>query len=301
MLGIVAAGPVIIEAAINGSTAKERNPNVPREPAEIARDALDCLAEGAAVVHNHIDRVGLSGEAAAARYLEGWRPVLRERPDALVYPTINFGAPGHRHNYDHIRPLAESGSLRIGLSDPGSCSNGGVDDDGVPRGARVYCNSYDDIAVHLGLCEEHRLGVSLAIIEPGFLRVVLAWWGAGRLPVGAMVKLYFSDHRHHPPGFGLPPTASSLAAYLDMLDGCPLPWSVSVFGGDVVGCGLAQLALERGGHLHVGLEPYAGPDAPTNAELVGAAVELCAKAGRPVASCDEAALLMGLPDRPGGA
>jgi uncharacterized protein (DUF849 family) len=297
MLCIVADGPVIIEAAINGSTAKEHNPHVPREPNEIAADALACLAAGAAVVHNHIDLAGVSGEAAAARYLEGWRPVLRARPDALVYPTINFGAPGRPHNYDHIRPLAASGLLRIGLSDPGSVSTGGVDDDGVPRGARVYCNSYDDIAVHLGLCEEHRLGVSLAIIEPGFLRAVLAWWRAGRLPEGAMVKLYFCDHRQHPPGFGLPPTEAALAAYLDMLEGCPLPWSVSVFGGDVVGSGLAQLALDRGGHLHLGLEPYAGPDTPTNVELVAAAVELCAKAGRPVASCAEAALVMNLPER----
>jgi uncharacterized protein (DUF849 family) len=247
------------------------------------------------VVHNHIDLAGVPGEEAAARYLEGWRPILAERPDALVYPTINFGAPGQPHDYSHITPLARSGLLRIGLSDPGSLNNGGLGDDGVPRGDRVYRNTYDDIAGHFRLCEAHRLGVSLAIMEPGFLRTVLAWWRAGHLPPGAMVKLYFCDARERPPGFGLPPIPSALAAYLDLLDGCPLPWSVSVFGGDVVGSGLAQLAIERGGHLHVGLEPYAGEDTPTNVELVRGAVEVCDKVGRPVASCDDAALLMGLP------
>src|SRR5215467_5583883 len=33
-----------------------------------------------------------------------------------------------------------------------------------------------------------------------------------------------------------------------------LPWSAAVLGGDVVGCGLAELAIRRGGHVRVGLE-----------------------------------------------
>ena len=48
--------PVIIEAAINGVTAPERNPAVPRSPAEIAADAVRCLAAGAAIVHSHARR-----------------------------------------------------------------------------------------------------------------------------------------------------------------------------------------------------------------------------------------------------
>ncbi|HEY2304222.1 MAG TPA: 3-keto-5-aminohexanoate cleavage protein [Acidimicrobiales bacterium] len=291
---------VIIEAALNGATTKEQNRHVPRQPGEIASDALACLGAGAAVVHNHIDLTGVSGEVAADRYLEAWRPVLAARPDALVYPTINFGDPGRPHDYHHIPPLAASGLLRIGLSDPGSVTVGELNDGGLPAGSRVYANSYDDIAGHFQLCRDHRLGVSLAIMEPGFLRTVLAWWRAGRLPTGAMVKLYFCDDRYRRSSFGLPPTPAALAVYREMLEGCPLPWSVSVFGGDVVGCGLAELAVELGGHLHVGLEPYAGEGTPTNLELVEEAVAVCQKVGRPVASCDEAALVMDLPFRPEG-
>jgi 3-keto-5-aminohexanoate cleavage enzyme len=291
----VATNPVIIEAALNGATTKQRNRNVPREPSEIAEEALACLAAGAALVHNHIDLVGVSGTVAAARYLEAWEPVLAARPDALVYPTINFGAPGRPHDYNHITPLATSGLLRIGLSDPGSVTTGDTATDGPPAGSRVYANSYDDIAGHFQLCHDHHLGVSLAIMEPGFLRTVTSWWRAGRLPQGAMVKLYFCDDRYRRASFGMPPTPAALDVYQEMLDGCPLPWSVSVFGGDVVGCGLAELAVERGGHLHVGLEPYGGPGMPTNVELVDQAVAICQKVGRPVASCDEAAHLMDLP------
>jgi hypothetical protein len=52
----------------------------------------------------------------------------------------------------------------------------------------------------------------------------------------------------------LPPTRAALDAYLEMLDGASLPWAVAVIGGDVIASGLARLALERGGHLRVGLE-----------------------------------------------
>jgi uncharacterized protein (DUF849 family) len=288
--------PVVIEAAINGVTPKSRNPNVPILPEEIAADALACFEAGAAVVHNHSDVVMVAGDVAAERYLEGWRPVLAERPDALLYPTVNVGVTVDE-SYAHIRPLAEGGGLRIGLCDLASVNLGGRDADGVPTGGFVYTNTFDDGAHQIGLCRELGLGPSLAIFEPGFLRTALAWHAAGRLPPGAMVKLYFGGEHGYLGGatFGLPPTERALEAYLELLQGSGLPWSVSVFGGDVVGCGLARLALERGGHLHLGLEAYDGPRTPTNAELVAEAVALCADAGRPVTTSSEAAELLGLP------
>jgi len=93
----------------------------------------------------------------------------------------------------------------------------------------------------------------------------------------------------------MPPTRASLEAYLTMLEGTELPWSVAVLGGDVVASGLARLAVERGGHLRVGLEDHAGPRAPTNEELVREAVRVAEAAGRPVATCGDAAALLGLP------
>jgi uncharacterized protein (DUF849 family) len=289
----VPAAPVIIEAAINGQTTRERNPHVARTPEEISADALACIEAGAAIIHNHIDRSGLSEGEAAERYLEGWRPVLTARPDALLYPTIHFGPP---MSYEHLVPLAESGLLRIGLTDPGSVNLGGVDVHGVPAGRFVYANSFATIARAFEICTAHRLGPSLAIYEPGFLRTTLAWWRAGRLPVGAMVKLYFStDQGLGGAPFGLPPTSTALDAYLELLEGCDLPWAVSVVGGDVTTSEVATLALERGGHLHLGLEFYGGPDTPTNVDLVNRAVELCTKSGRPVASPEQAATILRLP------
>lgn len=296
----MASSPVIIEAAINGVTTKAVNPNTPLHPEEIAAEALACIDAGAAIVHNHVDVFAAPGDVSASRYLDAWRTILAERPNALLYPTAN-GGPDVQTSYAHIAPLAEAGVLRISLCDPGSVNLGGLGDDGLPAGSLVYSNSFDDIRFQLGLCTQYGLGPSLSIFEPGFLRAALAWWRAGQLPAGAMVKLYFGGAAGYLGGarggatFGLPPTAAALEAYLDVLGQCNLPWSVAVLGGDVLDGDFAQLALERGGHLRVGLEDYAGPRQPTNIELVREAVERCGMAGRQVATCDEAAEMLGFP------
>ncbi|OBG87933.1 hypothetical protein A5698_25425 [Mycobacterium sp. E136] len=286
--------PVIIECAINGVTPKATNPHVPVIPPEVAADALACIQAGAAIVHNHIDLPGVSVERAVERYLEGWRPILDARPDALLYPTIHLDADG-ACSYEHLVALAAAG-MRIGITDPGSVNLGGRDADGLPSGDFVYRNSFAVIGRAFDICRDGRLGPSLAIYEPGFLRATLAWWRAGRLPTGAMIKLYFSTERGYLGApFGLPPTERALDTYLELLDGCDIPWAVSLVGGDLCTDRLAELALERGGNLHVGLEFYGGDRTPTNVDLVSEAVALCRRVGRPVATPDQAARILRLP------
>lgn len=286
--------PVIIECAVNGVTSKATNPHVPVEPSEIATDALACIEAGAAIIHNHIDLSGVSVERAVERYLEAWGPVLDARPDALLYPTIHFDTNGSC-SYEHLIPLAAAG-MRVGITDPGSVNLGVRDADGLPSGGFVYRNSFDVIGRAFDICRDAQLGPSLAIYEPGFLRATMAWWRAGQLPAGAMIKLYFSTERGYLGApFGLPPTERALEAYLEVLDGCDVPWAVSIVGGDLCADRLAGLALERGGNLHVGLEFYGGDRTPTNVDLVAEAVSLCQRFGRPIATPDEAARILGLP------
>jgi 3-keto-5-aminohexanoate cleavage enzyme len=284
--------PVIIEAAVNGATKKDRNPNVPVSPEEIAADALACLEAGASIVHAHCDPVAGPDDEVAERYLAAFRPVWSARPDALLYPTVNFAGGGL--SFGHLPILREAG-LRVGILDPGSVNLGGLGPDGLPAGAFVYANSFDRIAEVFALHEAHGLGPSLAIYEPGFLRATIAYWRAGRLPAGTMIKLYLAEDRGYMGApFGLPVTPAALEAYLEILGDCPVPWDVSAVGGDLGRSPVASLALERGGHLHLGLEFYGGERVPTNVELVREAVSLCSTAGRPVATCAEAAEILSL-------
>jgi len=276
--------PVVIEAAINGVTSKEQNPHVPRLPAEIAADALRCLAAGATIVHHHIDAVMVDGPTAAAHYLECWRPVWVADPDALLYPTVNAGPVDQ--SFAHF-PLLAAAGCRIGVVDVAS----------VNLGDFVYLNSRSDVDHQLRVCAEHRLAPSLAVFEPGFLRIILCLWSAGRLPAGAMIKLYFGGEDGYLGGvFGLPPTERAFEAYMSMLEGCPLPWSAAVLGGDIVDSGIARLTLERGGHLHVGLEDWSANGRVSNEELVVTAGALCAEVGRPVATHDQTIAVLGLPE-----
>jgi 3-keto-5-aminohexanoate cleavage enzyme len=291
--------PVVLEVALNGLTSPEKNRHVPRTPGELRRDAVACLAAGAAILHAHSPDMRATGDDAARDYLAAWRPILAERPDALWYPTL-CQAAGMAAMCAHWEPLTKAVTLRIGAFDPGSTNLGMPGADGLPSGV-VYGISYDDVRIAFALCERLRLGPSLGIYEPGALRTVLAWQRAGRLPRGTLVKLYFGgDYGLFAtrPGvsFGLPPTERALDAYLELLEGSGLPWSVSVWGGDLMATPIARRALERGGHLHVGIEEFYAPERePTNLELVREAAALAAAVGRPLASPAEAAELLDLP------
>jgi len=284
--------PVIIEVAINGVSTKEQNPRVPITPEEVARDALACIEAGAAVIHNHSTVFGQGPEASADAYQAGWAAVFAARPDALIYPTVDYDENGV--SYEHLAVLAGRGALRIGICDPGSINLGGMGENG-PEGI-VYANSYEVIGRALDIHARHRLGPSFAIYEPGFLRTVLAFRNKGRVPPGAMLKFYFStEHGLFGAPFGMPPTVKALEMYLDILGDCPIPWAVSVVGGDAGRSEVAAAALELGGHLHVGLEFFHGQRQPSNVELVQEAVALCQRSGRPVATPVEAAQILGLP------
>ncbi len=291
--------PLIIEAALNGATPKTRNPNTPITPAELTAEALEAMQAGAAIVHTHIERMDLTGDEAAARYMEAYAPILDQRPDAILWGTVATG-PDVEARFGHYRPLARAG-VRMGAFDPGSVNLGTHGPDGLPGASVLYATTYRDIAWLADLHDQERLGPAIAIYEPGWLRTTLAYERAGKLPAGAFVKLYFGgrynfiDGKRSDVTFGLPPTQRALDAYLELLEGSSLPWAVAAIGDDVVETGLAQLAIERGGHVRVGLEDFGGERKPENLELIAEAVALANKAGRPVATPTDAARILKLP------
>jgi uncharacterized protein (DUF849 family) len=290
--------PVVLEVALNGVTKKAQNPAAPETHAEIAADALACFTAGAAIVHTHTTRPSPTPKACAEDYLAAYRPVLAERPDAILYPTVGFGIDG-RGRYDHAAHLAAAGAIRQSVLDPGSVNLGASGPDGQPRPMDfVYVNSPSDVRYMTEICRKHGLGPSIAIFEPGWLRVVLAMQRAGTLPPGALVKLYFAAGGYlagGEPSFGAPPIGEAFEMYMAMLRGSDLTWAVAVLGGGIFDTPIAELAVQRGGHLRVGLEDFAG--AKSNVDEVRRARALCEKHGRRLATCAEAEQLLGIPAR----
>ena len=288
--------PVIIEVALNGGTPRSVSPRVPQTTDEIVADALACIDAGASIVHHHNEEPVLGGDGnhSPQPYAAAWRRIRQTHPNAIFYPTMGGGGPGIaiERRYAHIEALADMGLLDLGLVDPGTTNIGRFDAAGAPRAeALVYQNTYADAVYMIEACRKRGLGMSVSIFEPGFVRVIVGYLRAGRLPSGAFIKFYFGGPRA---GFGLPPTRTALDAYLEMLAEWSLPWLVSVQGGDLIGDrAFARYVVERGGHLQVGLEP--NPDrARGNRELVEAAVALCAQIGRRPATIDETRALLAL-------
>ena len=276
--------PLIIEAAISPI----RRDAPAHTPDEIVAESNACLAAGAAIIHSHHDG-RLDTQGAIDELKSEWSRVLAGHPGAIFYPGFVRGADIAAKTA-HLVPLAEAGVLGLVPIDPGSVSMGELDDQGLPAYSNQYVNSYQDSNHVVAIAARCRLGLSVGVYEPGFLRVALAYAVAGRLPSGTQVKLYFGgDLSVYTPGkraisYGLPPTQPSLEAYLAMLEGTNLSWSVRLSGGSLVDSPIARTVLERGGHLRVGIEDDAGASGATNEELVRAAVALAAQVGRPVAS-----------------
>ncbi|MCB2048181.1 MAG: 3-keto-5-aminohexanoate cleavage protein [Novosphingobium sp.] len=295
---MTASTPLVIVASINGDRSKEDNPNVPRSDAEIVECALACYDAGSAIVHAHPPSRAATGTEAADDYLKAWAPIREARPGGIWYPTLTRELGGE---ITHILALDDRIGMHFGCVDPGGVPFARLDAQGIPKGY-FYTNSLDSISADFTALRERKLGVQLAIFEPHYLRIVLAFQAAGALPDGAVLNLYFSG-RHGVFGpnsmpFGLPPTETGLKAYLELIEGSGLPWTVSVWGGDIFDTSLPELAIALGGHVMVGLEPYFHPErTPTNAQLVERAVELARQAGRPVANRDEALGVLRCPRR----
>ena len=289
-----AAPPTVVEVALNGMTTREQNPHVPRTVDEIVADGLRCLDAGASVVHHHNDEPNFGGATrhCAGPYIDVWTRLRAARPGLLLHPTM-AGATADstvEERFAHIVELHDAGLAPVATCDAGTIALAFPAAGGVRSLAETFGNPAADVAWILRWCRERAVPVHISIFEPGFLRLILAHHQAGTLPAGVKIQLYLGGDRML---FGLPATPGGLAAFLDMLEGSGLAWMAAVYGGDVAASGIAALAVERGGHVRVGLEDHhAPPRLARNEELVAEVAALCRAAGRPPATVEEAASIL---------
>jgi len=273
--------PLIIEVAINGARNAAANPHVPLTGEDIVRSADASMRAGAAILHAHAGMpvVGAGGHHDPEVYLEAFARILELHPGALLYPTLPGGGPGTQmsRRLAHACALADRGLLGMVPVDPGTMNYGAVAADGAPPGhAAVYQTTYEDVAWAMACARDRNLPCTLSAFEPGFVRLAEAYRLAGKLPAGSIVKLEFSAGRRL---FGLKPTPRGLDAWLELFDHERFAWMVTLRDGDP-SRGLAQWAIERGGHVRVGIEDYGGPRTPRNEELVAEIAEIGRRCGR---------------------
>jgi len=293
--------PVILEVAISGSTTKKKNPSAPETAAEIAEQAIQCLDEGATIVHVHSNRPSKNVQEAAQAYIDALKPVREKYPYAILYPTANFDTADYHKNRTvwpaeiqsgHYRLIAEAGIANMILLDTGVVPLTDYDKHGVPNAEHFWWYGFrpGDDKIVLEICKELGTGASISVFEPGWMKNVLAMVHAGTLPRGSKLNLYFAGDKW---GSMAPPIPESLQLYVKMMEGLDLKWSVGVVDEDVMSTPLARMALELGGSFRVGLEDWG--TGPSNIEQLRRAKDLINEVGRPIVTGAEAIKYLDIP------
>jgi 3-keto-5-aminohexanoate cleavage enzyme len=253
-----------LEVALNGPWSRTKQPRMPITRDEIVEAALACVGEGAAIVHLH------AYDERTCRQRDDYElyaPIIeriRARCDAVVYPTLPFagsadaaGAWSPARRFAAVERLLRAGLIEWSVVDPGSLNIATIDDVAAGREGFVYANPESHIRYGLELARHYRMTPSYAIYEPGFLRLGAALHAAYAGAPRPVYRYMFSEQFL----FGCPPQAWALDAYLKLLDACArgAAWMVAGLGVDIEP--LIEAAVERGGHVRVGLE-----DAPLGAD-----------------------------------
>ena len=293
----IPAEKLIVEAALNEQSSKAANPHVPVSAEECAADALAAAEAGAAIVHFHA-RDPASGALltpGTETYAEAMRLINEERPDLLVYPTYAGGAsPAER--FAHVAALADDpgARLRSATIDPGATIFSFFDPESrTIRGDGVFGVTHEDLAYFLRLAADKGIQYSVVVREPGHVRITVAAHRMGWMTGTVLFKLNLADDAL----WGLPPSEAAVDTYLGIVpDDVPFTYMAYTYGPSH--WAMAQLAIDRGAHVRVGLgdNPVeANGEQLTNAELVRRVVEMAAAAGRAPATPTEARALLGAP------
>ena len=273
---------VWIECALNGAWTRERQPAIPITRAEIIADGIAAAKAGAAIVHLHAydEATGRQKDdyEIYAPLIEG----IRAKVDAIVYPTLPITGSGYAgelrsaaERYVHLERLAQNGLAEWGVIDPGSAIFTRFDQIARGEAGYTYYNPDDHFYEGMRIGAQYGVRPSYAIYEAGCTRLGAAKAKAvPRVPV-PVYRFMFADEFC----FGFPPRPSYLDAHLSLLaDYDPAaPWMVAGLGVDIRP--LIGPAVERGGHIRVGLEDRPWGVAESNRGLVEEAVRLVRAAG----------------------
>ncbi len=267
--------PLMITAAIVGAEVmREHTPHVPYTPEEIAEEARRCRESGAAMVHVH----GRKDDGAPTQDRETFGEILRlirERSDVLVQfstgGAVGMGVEERIEGLDHCPDMA---TLTTGT---------------VNFGEEVFMNDLPTIRTIAERLKEKGVRPEVEIFDTGMVDTALRLIKEGLLEP----PLHFDFV------LGVQGGMSARIESLDFLIGM-LPegstWSVAGMGRHELP--LAKAAIDRGGHVRVGLEDNIyiskGVLARGSWELVDAVVDYAEQAGRPIATPSEAAELLQL-------
>lgn len=261
--------PVILTCALVGAElSREQAPHLPLSPREIADAAAEAAAAGAAIVHVHVRDEQGRPTCRADIFTETLNQI-RQRCDVIVQVSTG-GAIGDSES-DRLQPLEAN-------PDMASLSTGSVN-----FGEEIFANSRPFVARLARAMAKRGIKPEIEVFDAAMLEEGIRLAGEGLI----------AEPLHFDFVLGVPGALSASERNLDFLIGGLPPdasWSLAAIGRHQFP--MAKLALEKGGHVRVGMEDNLylekGLMAKSNAELVAKAAGLAREAGRPIATVRQA-------------
>ena len=291
---------IVTIAPTGGMASRQQNPNLPTQPADIARDVYDCYNAGASVVAVHARRNDDEATCNPEIYRDS-NARIRARCDIIINNSTGGGVNG-----DVVRQLPNGGweaawEERIKGIEAGAemCTLDATTVNLIFGGKEIMFDSPPSRNRQLAAqMKERGIKPEWEVFSPThLLQDVTACIEAGLDEPPYFINMVLNAHR----GFqgAMPYTPKVLQMMVDHLP------KDSIFC--VSGIGPAQLpaamnSLLLGGHVRTGLEDnlyYAAGELATNQQLTERVVRLVREMGYEPATPAEARELMGLSGRKG--
>lgn len=262
---------LIITCAISGAeVTKKDSPYVPYTIEEMAREAHEAYLAGASIIHLHVRKDDGTPTQSKLRYQAVIREIRKRCPSVIIQPSTG-GAVG-MNNRTRLKPT-ELG-IEMATLDCGTLNFGGDD---------IFVNTENDIKHFAKVMKEKEIFPELECFEKGHIDSVLRLHKKGFM----FDPLHFS--------FVLGVNGGMTGEARDfhfMRESIPQGSTFSVAGIGRFSFSLAELSIQHGGHVRIGLEDNLflekGVLAKGNKELVQKVVEIAKKYQREIATPDEA-------------
>jgi uncharacterized protein (DUF849 family) len=289
------AKKTILTAAITGNLmTPEISPNLPVTPEQIARQALDAAAAGAAIVHLHVrDPETAKGSMRLDLYEELVARIRAENTDVLL--NLTTGEGGRFIPSDDDPKIAAAGSTlcapekrvaHVEALKPDICT---LDFNTMWSGAASVINNPRNLEIMAGRIYAAGVKPEIEIFDSGDLHMVKDFVARGVIKTPLMVQMVLGVR------FGAVANPATMAYLVGQL---PEGTEWAAFGIGRAAFPMLAQAWLLGGHIRIGMEDTAyirkGAHCVSNAELVTKAARMIDDLGGALATPDEAREILGL-------
>lgn len=287
-MAILPEDKVMITVATTGGVigTRDRNPNVPEQPDEIARAAYDCWNEGACQIHIHArDKKGIpTGDPAV--YGDIHSKIKAFGCDIIIQDTTGTGPQVSKD--DKIRCLEANPKPEVASLDMGTMvrSFGPY----VGTGDLIYAKHLEEWAVKM---REAGVKPSMEVFNDSHIREVRNLIAKGLVDKPYLVE-FALGHAYHG---GVEANPLHLWYFLqDLPEPQNTVWSVMGIGKDETP--IITMGMVLGGAIRVGFEDNLyyrkGEVAKSNAQIVARTVRIARELGKEPMTPEEARKILGL-------